>query len=105
MFNHCVLSGVVCDRTTPTMDRDGHTRIRFLLAIQCLGQSAGLIHVHSSRHSTFLVAKYLRQGDRVAVMGFLSIREWQSNSGHWHYEPILNATDMVMLKEDDHPQK
>ena len=105
MFNHCVLSGIVCYGKTPTLDWDGHSCIRFLLSIQCLGKSGGMINVLSTSHSTFSVAKYLCQGDRVAVVGFLSIREWQSDTGHWHYDAILNATDLVLLKEDDLPQK
>lgn len=105
MFNHCVLSGIVCFGNALGLEWVGHSCIRFLLAIQCLGKPAGLLGVLSSSHSAFLIAKYLHEGDRVAVMGFLSIREWQSDSGHWNYQAILNATDIALLKEDDLPQK
>ena|SRR5665647_199374 len=102
MFNHCILSGIVCDRVAQTMEEDGHTRIWFLLAIQFLGKSVGRIDVLSSSHFTFLAAKYLRQGDRVAVMGFLSMRQWQSDSGEWHNDATLNAMDLELLKRNGH---
>jgi primosomal replication protein N len=102
MFNHCVLSGIVCDRVAQTLESDGHNRIWFLLAIQFLGKSVGRIDVLSSSHLTFLAAKNLRQGDRVAVMGFLSMREWQSPAGEWRNDATLNAMDLELLNRDDH---
>jgi single-stranded DNA-binding protein len=51
---------------------------------------------------TFLAAKNLRQGDRVAVMGFLSMREWQSPAGEWRNDATLNAMDLELLNRDDH---
>jgi len=102
MFNYVVLSGIVCDRVALAMDRDGHTRTWFMLAIQFMGKSVGRIDVLSSSHLTFLAAKCLRQGDRVAVMGFLSMREWQSKNGEWNNEATLNATELELLKRDDH---
>jgi primosomal replication protein N len=96
------LSGIVCDRVATALGKDGHTRIWFLLAIQFLGKSVGRIDVLSSSHLTFLAAKNLRQGDRVAVMGFLSMKQWQSRSGEWHSDATLNAMDLELLNRDDH---
>ena len=89
----------------PGRDRDDHARISFQLAIQSLGKPVGRIEVLCSSHLTFLAAKYLRQGDRVAVMGFLSMREWQSDAGEWHNDAMLIAMDLELIKEDDHTQR
>jgi primosomal replication protein N len=102
MLNYCVLSGIVCDRVAQATERDGHTRIWFLLAIQFLGKPVGRIDVLSSSHLTFLAAKNLRQGDRVAVMGFLSMREWQSRDGEWNNDATLNAMDLELLNRGVH---
>jgi hypothetical protein len=97
MFNSCVLIGVVCGDVDLARDRDGHIRITFQLAIQFLDKPVGRIEVLSSGHLTFLAAKYLRLGDRVAVMGFLSMREW-------HNDATLTAMDLELIKGGDHNQ-
>jgi hypothetical protein len=104
MFNWCVLIGVVCGDVDLARDRDGHIRITFQLAIQFLDKPVGRIEVLSSGHLTFLAAKYLRPGDRVAVMGFLSMREWQSDAGEWHNDATLTAMDLELVKGGDQNQ-
>ncbi|MGA9754265.1 MAG: single-stranded DNA-binding protein [Desulfobaccales bacterium] len=104
MFNWCVFIGVVCGDVDLARDRDGHIRITFQLAIQFLDKPVGKIEVLGSNHLTFLAAKYLRLGDRVAVMGFLSMREWQSDAGEWHNDATLTAMDLELIKGDDHNQ-
>ena len=102
MFNCCFFIGVVCSALDLARDRDGHIRITFQLAIQFLDKPVGKIEVLSSGHMTFLAARYLRQGDRVAVMGFLSMREWQGVAGEWHNDATLTAMDLELIKREDH---
>jgi hypothetical protein len=104
MFNSCVLIGVVCGGLGLDCDRDGRAWTTFQLAIQFLDKSVGKIEVLCSSHLTFLAAKHFRQGDRVAVMGFLSMREWQSDAGEWHNDATLTAMDLELIKGGDHNQ-
>jgi hypothetical protein len=104
MFNWCVFIGVVCDGAVLAIERDGYKRYCFQLAIQFLDKSAGRIDVLSSNHLTFQAAKDLRHGDRVVVMGFLSMSESQSKAGEWHNDAMLNAMDLELIKGGDHNQ-
>jgi hypothetical protein len=104
MFNWFVLIGVVCGGLDLDCDRDGRARITFQLTIEFLDKPVGRIEVLSSGHLTFLAAKHLHLGDRVAVMGFLSMREWQSDAGEWHNDATLTAMDLELIKGGDHNQ-
>jgi hypothetical protein len=102
VFNCCVLSGVVSSGLALDYDREDHARIRFQLAIQYMGKPLGRIDILCSGRLAPLAVKYLRQGDRVAVEGFLSMREWQSDAGEWHNHAYLIAMDLELIKDDDH---
>ena len=66
---------------------------------------AGKIEVLCLSRLALVAAKYLRQGDRVAVVGFLSMSEWQSDAGEWHNDAELIAMDLELVKGDDHTQR
>ena len=49
-----------------------------------------------------MAAKYLRLGDRVAVVGFLVMNEWQSDAGEWHNDAKMIALFLELIRGDDH---
>jgi hypothetical protein len=104
MFNWFVVIGVVCDGVALGIRRDGYKHYCFQLAIQFLDKPAGRIDVLSANHLTFQAAKDLRHGDRVVVMGFLSMDERQTKAGEWRNDAMLNAMDLELIKEGDHNQ-
>ena len=85
-----VLSGVVSSGLALDCDREDHARISFQLAIQLMGSPLGSIEVLCFGSLAPLAVRYLRQGDRVAVDGFLSMREWQSEAGELHKDGVFD---------------
>jgi hypothetical protein len=104
MFHWCVISGVVSSGLALDCDRENHARISFQLAIQLIGRPLGSVEVFCSGSLAPLAVKYLRQGDRGAVDGFLSMREWQSEAGELHKEACLIAFDLELIKGDGYTQ-
>jgi len=101
MFNYCVLSGVVCGGLDVDCIRGESAFIRFQLAIQSLLEPVGWIDIFCFSRDAIRAAKYLRLGDRVAVVGFLVMNEWQSDAGEWHNDAEVIALFLELIKGDD----
>jgi hypothetical protein len=105
MFNYCTLSGVVCGGLDLDCPRGEHARISFQLAIQSLLAPVGWIEIVCFSRDALLVAKYLRPGDRVAVVGFLVMNDWQSDAGEWHNDAEVIAIFLELVKGDAYTQR
>jgi len=91
----------VCGGLTLDCDKDGKAWTTFQLAIHFMDKPVGRITVLIPGHLTFMATKHLRRGDRVAVMGFLAMREWQGDAGEWHNDATLTAMDLELIKRGD----
>ena len=104
MFNFCAVSGVVCGGLNLYGVGDADNFITFKLGIRTVIDPAGKIEVICLNRLALVAAKYLRQGDRVAVVGFLIMNERQNEAGEWHNDAELIAMDLELVKEGEHTQ-
>ena len=102
MFNWVVLSGIVCGGLALDCDRVDHASITFQLAIQSWDEPVGRIEIICFSRLALLASKYLHQGDRVAVVGFLVMKEWQGDDGACHNDAEVIAIDLELVKGEDH---
>ncbi len=98
MFNFCAFSGEVLDKPELGFTKNDNVVTTFNLAIRVLDQEVGSIKVYCFGHLTAVAAKYLHQGDRAAVLGFLYMDSWQGVDGQWRNEAHVVAIDLEIVK-------
>jgi single-stranded DNA-binding protein len=102
MFNFCVLSGVVCGGLDLHCPREDGAVVTFQLAIQSWDRPVGKIEITCFSRLALLAAKYLRLGDRVAVVGILLMEEWQSDDGKYRNDAKVIAIDLELIRGENH---
>lgn len=100
MFNWCVFTGIMCDELFLTHDSDGQPILAFHLAIQAWGHPVGRVKILCFSQLAGFATQYLRQGERLAVVGILLVDGWQGDDGEWRNDPQVIAVDIELLKEE-----
>lgn len=98
MFNCAVFSGQV--QNTPAL-RSAHKDqplTSFFLTIWEGQRNVGSVKVVCYSTLATIAAKYLRMGDLVAVVGFLSMDSWQPDERVWMNDASVIALDLELIR-------
>jgi single-stranded DNA-binding protein len=98
MFNCAVFSGQVQNTPALSSTHKDRPHTSFFLTIWDGQRKVGSVKVVCYSVLATIAAKYLRMGDRVAVVGFLSMESWQPDESVWKNDASLIAVDLELIR-------
>jgi single-stranded DNA-binding protein len=104
MFNCVVFSGQVQNAPALSSTHKNQPIAAFYLSIWEGQRRVGSIKVVCSSILATIAAKYFRMGDRVAVVGYLSMDSWQPDERVWKNDASVIALDLELIRGEAPPR-